>query len=91
MTIISFKVNENGKIINVRYEGEWTCEQFIRDFTRNVIGYESINPDIYTFKVQTKFINSGRFLGTKIKEIIREQQVVNFVRKKNMSYSYKNK
>jgi hypothetical protein len=87
MTIINFKVNDNGQIINVSYDGELTCEQFMRDFTKKNTNYESIDQNIYTFKVQTKFLNSDKFKSKKLKEIIREQQIVNFVRKQNMSYS----
>lgn len=88
MTIINFKVNDNGQIINVSYDGEWTCEQFMRDFTKKNTNYESIDQNVYTFKVQTKFLNSEKFKSRKLKEIIRDQQIVNFVRKQNMSYSY---
>lgn len=88
MTKINFKVSENGKIINVSYDGELTCEQFMRDFTKKNTNYESIDLNVYTFKVNTKILNSGKFKGLKLKEIIKDQQIVNFVRKKNMSYSY---
>ncbi len=87
MTIINFKVNDNGKIINVSYDSELTCENFMRDFTKNNTNYESIDENIYTFKVNGKFLNSEKFKNRKLKELIRDQQIVNFVRKKNMSYS----
>lgn len=87
MTIINFKVNDNGKIINVSYDSELTCEKFMRDFTKKNTNYESIDENIYTFKVNGKFLNSEKFKNRKLKELIRDQQIVNFVRKKNMSYS----
>ena len=88
MAIINFKVNDNGKIINVSFDGEWTCEQFMREFTRKNTNYESINPDVYTFKASGKFLNGEKYKNVKLKEIIKDQQIVHFVRKKNMSYSY---
>ena len=87
MSDINFKVNENGKIINVTYKGDITCEQFMKDFTKNNTNYESTDPNIYTFKANGKFLNSGNFKNMQLKEIIKDQQIVNFVRKKNMSYS----
>ena len=55
MTIINFKVNDNAKIINVSYDGEWTCEQFMRDFTRKNTNYETIAQNVQTFKSKQNF------------------------------------
>ena len=87
MVVISFKVDDTGKIINVKYEGDWTIEQFMRHFTKNNTSYESIDQNIYTFKVGTKILNMDKFRTRKVKDIIQDQTLVKFVRKQNMSYS----
>lgn len=87
MSDINFKVSDNGKIINVKYSGEMTCEQFILDFTKNNTNLQSSDPNIYTFKASGKILNSNNFKNKQLKDIIKDQQIVNFVRKKNISYS----
>ena len=89
MSNISFKVNDNGKIINVKYSGEITCEQFIVDFTSKNANLGTSDPNIYTFKANGKILNSPLFKNKQLKEIVKDQQIVYFVRKKNMSYSKK--
>ena len=84
---ISFKVNDNGNIINVTYSGENTCEAFILDFTKNNTSLQTSDPNVYTFKASGKIINSPTIKNKKLKDIIRDQQIVYFVRKKNMNYS----
>jgi hypothetical protein len=92
MTDINFKVNDNGKIINVKYKGENTCEYFMRDFTKKNTNYESVDCNIYLFKVNGRILNNkdGKLLKTPLKDIITEDQIIRFVRKKNTSYSKKN-
>lgn len=84
---ISFKVNDNGKIINVAYDENMTCENFVLDFTKKNTNLSTIDTNVYTFKASGKIINSPSFKNKQLKEIVKDQQIVNFVRKKNMSYS----
>lgn len=93
MSEIGFKVNDNGKIINVSYNGDMTCEQFMRDFSKKHTKYESIDYNIYLFKVNGMILNGKdknnqyKYLGKKIKEVISNEQTVRFIRKKLISYS----
>ena len=84
---IGFKVSDNGNIINVNYNGEMTCEAFILDFTKSHTSLQTTDPNVYTFKASGKIINSPAFKHKKLKDIIKEQQIVYFVRKQNMNYS----
>jgi hypothetical protein len=87
MPDIDFDVNENGNIIHVSYNEDMTCEEFMYDFTKKHTNYASTDPNIYTFKIGTRILNSPTVKGIKIKELIKANQFVKFVRKKNMSYS----
>jgi hypothetical protein len=91
MVLLSFKVNDNGTIINVKYDSEMTVENFILNFTKNNTNYQSTDKNIYTFKCNSKFLNSPNFMKKQLKDLIRNEQVINFVRKKNMTYSNKKK
>lgn len=84
---ISFKVSDNGNIINVTYSGEITCEAFILDFTKKNTNLQTTDPNVYTFKASGKIINGPVFKNKLLKDIIKDQQIVYFVRKKNMNYS----
>ena len=83
---INFKVSDNGIILNVTYSGEITCEAFILDFTRKNTNLQTLDPNVYAFKAGCKIINSPTIKNKKLKDIIRDQQIVYFVRKKNMTY-----
>lgn len=84
---INFKVSDNGNIINVSYDGEITCEAFILDFTGKNTNLQTTDPNVYTFKASGKIINSPAIKNKKLKDIVKEQQIVYFVRKQNMNYS----
>lgn len=84
---ISFKVSDNGNVTNVNYSGEITCEAFILDFTKKNTNLQTTDPNVYTFKASGKIINSPAFKDKKLKDIIKDQQIVYFVRKQNMNYS----
>ena len=84
---ISFKVSDNGNIINVTYSGEITCEAFMLDFTQKNTNLQTTDPNVYTFKASGKIINSPVFKKKLLKDIIKDQQIVYFVRKQNMNYS----
>lgn len=84
---ISFKVSDNGKIIHVEYDENMTCENFVLDFTKKNTNLSTIDTKVYTFKASGKIINSPSFKNKQLKDIVKDQQIVNFVRKQNMSYS----
>jgi hypothetical protein len=84
---INFKVSDNGNIINVSYNGEITCEEFMLDFTGKNTNLQTTDPNVYTFKASGKIINSETIKKKKLKDIVKEQQIVYFVRKQNMNYS----
>jgi hypothetical protein len=84
---INFKVSDNGYIINVTYSGEITCEAFVLDFTKKNTNLQTSDPCVYSFRVGGKMINSPVFKNKKLKDIIKDQQIVYFMRKKNMNYS----
>jgi hypothetical protein len=88
---INFKVSDNGNLINVSYNGEMTCEEFILDFTKNNTNLQTSDPNVYTFKASGKILNSPIFIKKKLKDIVKDQQIVYFVRKQNMHYSKINK
>ena len=77
MSKILFKVNDSGKIIDVEYSGEITCQEFILDFTKKYTNYSTANPGIYIFQIRRKLLNSLYFMNTKLKDlIIRNNDVI---------------
>ena len=86
MSIINFKVNENGKITNVAYNSSISVKQFILDFTSKNTDYISIDPQIYIFSIGSKLLNSKKFINTKIGLLIKENDVVDLSIKYNKEY-----
>ena len=87
MTIINFKINDNGKIISVSYDSTIVIRNFILDFLHNNSLIETLDRNVYVFKCNGKILNSDRFLDKKLGECIPPEITVHFVRKLNMSYS----
>ena len=84
---ISFYVEENCQTIQVSYDENITCENFMLDYLKKHTNYVSLDSNVYTFKVGMKILNTPRFLKKPIKEILRANMKVTFIRKKGLSYS----
>ena len=87
MSKILFKVNDSGKIIDVEYSGEITCQEFILDFTKKYTNYPTTDPGIYTFKIGSKVLNYPKYINKKLKDLIGNNEVIRLIRKKELKYS----
>ncbi len=87
MSRINFGVNDEGLIINVSYDASITARDFILDFTSKHTSQSSIDSTLYTFKYGGRILNSPKFLDKKLQDLIKNNSVVYFTRKKWMLYS----
>ena len=87
MVLINFKVNDNGQIIRVSYDGSITSRDFILDFTSKYASISSTDTKLNVFIYRGKILNSPRFLDKKLQELIENDSTVKFVRKQVMHYS----
>ena len=87
MSIINFKVNDQGKVISVSYDASITIKDFILDYLAKHCNYVSLDPNVYIFKAGGKILNSQRYLDKQLKELIRTDSIVYFTRKQDMHYS----
>ena len=83
---ISFNVVDEGKKIQVLYDENITCENFIQDFLKKQGSYVTLDVSIYTFRLGPKILNLPRFLHKPIKEILRNGCTVTLIRKKDCIY-----
>ena len=86
MSIINFKVDDDGKVISVSYDASITIKDFIRDYLAKNSNYVSLDPNVYIFKAGGKILNSPRFLDKQLKDVIRTDSIVHFIRKQDMHY-----
>ena len=86
MPLINFKVNDEGKIIDVSYDGSITSRDFILDFTSKYGPISSTDTKLYTFKYQGKRLNSSRFLDKKLQELIMNDSTVTFIKEYELHY-----
>ena len=77
MSVLSFYVNNEGKIENVSYDPALTIKEFILDFLNKTQNHR----ELFTFKLGCKILNSDRFLDKKIGDCIPPNGTVKFVRK----------
>jgi len=87
MTIINFKINDNGKIISVSYDSTIVIRNFILDFLHNNSLIETLDRKVYEFKCNGRTLNSNRFLDKKLEECIPPDITVDFVRTKDICYA----
>ena len=87
MSMIKFKISDNGNIVQVAYDSSMIVKEFILDFTSKYTGFISFDPDIYSFKASRKFLNSPKFINKKLCELIKENQTVYFFRQMDLHYS----
>ena len=87
MSIINFKVNDQGKVISVSYDASITIKDFIRDYLAKNSNYVSLDPNVNIFKAGGKILNSQRYLDKLLKDVIQTDSIVYFTRKQDMHYS----
>lgn len=87
MTILSFRVDDQGDTRNVSYDDGMLVKDFISAFLKSNNIYNTSNPNIYTFKVGSKVLNTPRYMNTKLKDIIKSGGLVKLFRKEGIHYS----
>ena len=87
MSIINFKVDDDGKVISVSYDASITIKDFIRDYLAKHCNYKSLDPNQYYIHAGSKCLNSPRFLDKQLKDVIKTDSIVYFRRKQELHYS----
>ena len=87
MSIINFKVDDDGIVISVSYDASITIKDFIRDYLAKHCNYKSLDPNQYYIHAGSKCLNSPRFLDKQLKDIIKTDSIVTFRRKMELQYS----
>ena len=68
----------------VSYDSSITFENFAFDFLKKHGYYPiSVNTDAYTFRYGTKILNVHKYINKTLKELIREETAIIFIKKKN--------
>ena len=70
----------------VVYDGDTTIEEFLKKYVKNYTDYELLDTKIYVFKNGLKILNSNKYLSEKIKNHIRDNCTIRFIRKHSFHY-----
>lgn len=87
MSIINFKVDDEGKVISVSYDASITIKDFIRDYLAKKSYYVTLDTNVYIFKFGVKILNSQRCLDKLLKDVIQTDSIVYFTKKKEIQYA----
>jgi hypothetical protein len=87
MSEIAFDIIDDGKPKPVKYDGNMTIENFIKDYLKNNANYQSLDSKVFSFMLGAKLLNADRFLSKKVKELIQNGSSVTLVRKYEYNYS----
>ena len=87
MSIINFKVDDDGIVISVSYDASITIKDFIRDYLAKNSNYVSLDTSVYSFSVGAKNLISPRFLDKQLKDVIKTDSIVYFTKKKEIQYA----
>ena len=84
---INFRVNDEGKLFYVSYDENMTVEEFIKDFLRKNNNYVTLDTKVYTFRSQSKILNSPKFLKNRLNDVINNDGQIYLIRKEKMGYT----
>ena len=86
--MINFKVYDEVQNVtnDVAYDGDATIEAFLKKYVKDHTYYESLDTKIYVFKNGLKILNSNKYLSEKIKNHIRDNCTIRFIRKHSFHY-----
>ena len=87
MSNISFIVEDEGVPNYVTYKNNITVEEFMKDYLSKHTNYVTLDTKVYTFKSNSKVLNSSKFLNKLLKDIIRANGRVILSRKQDTHYS----
>jgi hypothetical protein len=87
MSNISFIVEDEGVPNYVTYKNNITVEEFMKDYLSKHTNYVTLDTKVYTFKSNSKVLNSSKFLKKLLKDIIRANGRVILSRKQDTHYS----
>lgn len=89
MSEIAFFVEDEGKPISFKFDKEKTIEDFLNFFVHNHTNYPTLDDKVYQFKLGNKIlnINTGRFLGKKIGELVSNGSRIILSRSNELSYT----
>ncbi len=87
MSNISFIVEDEGVPNYVTYKNNITIEEFMKDYLSKHTNYVTLDTKVYTFKSNSKVLNSSKFLKKLLKDIIRANGRVILSRKQDTHYS----
>lgn len=84
---ITFIVEDEGVPNYVTYKNNITIEEFMKDYLSKHTNYVTLDTKVYTFKSNSKVLNSSKFLKKLLKDIIRANGRVILSRKQDTHYS----
>ena len=87
MPIISFSVDDNGKINNVSYDSSIKIRHFLTDYLTKYSNKVTLDTSEYTFKIGAKILNSARFLDKDLGDLIGNGEVIKLIRKNEINFS----
>lgn len=89
MSLITFTVNDDaaGQKNSVSCKDDIDAEKFMLDYVTKYTDYVTLDTKIYIFKVGIKIINSNKYLKTKLRDLLQNGSLVNFIRKQGLHYS----
>lgn len=89
MPTITFIVEDEGNPISITYDDQKTIKDFLTYYVKTYTNYETLNEDVYKFKIGSKLLNAstGRFLNKKISELIQTGTRIVLSRSNELSYS----
>lgn len=87
MSDITFEIVDDGKTKPLTYKGDFTVEEFIKDYLKNNTNLVSLSTKDYTFWLGSKVLNTEKYLSKKLNEIIRTGCRLTLVRKYGLQFA----
>jgi hypothetical protein len=85
--IISFKLNFHGKSGNYLRDGEEIVGEVFKSILSELNLHPTTDPAVYSFTFGTRILNKIPHVNKKLKEVIRNNNTIKLITKKDMGYS----
>lgn len=84
---ISFKLNFHGKTEPHSFDGDKILEDVFKSILSGLKLYQTTDPTVYSFTFGTRILNKEPHVKKKLKEVIRNNNTIKLMTKKDMNYS----
>ena len=85
--MIDLRFDDCGKIIELTVDSDSKIKDVLLQFLERIDAPLNLDRVNVSFRFGSKFLNSPKFIEKKVKELLPSGSLINYIKKKNLTYS----